>query len=342
MKKKLALLIALGIFAIQFHSYSQEEKPFRVWLDELKSEAESKGFSSETIKSAFSEIREPEERIVKKDRTQPEVVESYAGYINRRVTNWRKENGKRLIKKHEDLLKKIALKYGVQPRFIVAIWGMETNYGTIPLKESIFSVLATLAYDKRRADFFRAQFFDALTILDKGFAPYEKMKSSWAGAMGQCQFLPENYLKYAVDFDKDGKRDIWETEADVFASIANYLSSSGWKDHQTWGRRVILPDISEEDLFNNKPNDFAPVEQCERYEDLKVWRDLQEWQALGVRRLNGNDLPTNSIPASLIVGDAGDNKGYIIYRDFCSIMKYNPAFKYALAIGMLADHLREY
>lgn len=341
MKKKLGLLITLVMVAIQFPSYSQEEKQFSVWLDELKSEAESKGFSREAIKSAFSEIKEPEERIIKEDRNQAEVVETYRGYINGRVTRWIKINGKKLIKKHEELLKKIAREYGVQPRFIVAIWGMETNYGTYPLKESIFNVLATLAYDKRRAKFFRAQFFDALTILDKGFAPYEKMKSSWAGAMGQCQFMPENYLKYAVDFDKDGKRDIWETEADVFASIANYLSSSGWKDHQTWGRHVILPDISKEDLFAKRPNDLPPVEQCERYEDLKVWRDLQEWQALGVRRLNGNDLPTRSIPAALIVGDPGDNKGYIIYGDFCSIMKYNPAFKYALAIGMLADHLRE-
>ena len=340
MKKKLVAFIALSLLVFQVPSYSQEEKPFKVWLSELRTEAEGRGFSKKSIDSAFSEIKEPVKRIVSSDRNQPEVVESYAGYLNRRVTAWRKINGKKMIKKHQELLQKIAREYGVQPRFIVAIWGMETNYGTVPLKESIFSVLATLAYDKRRADFFRAQFFAALTILDKGLAPYEKMKSSWAGAMGQCQFMPENYLKYAVDYDKDGKRDIWDTEADVFASIANYLSSSGWKDHQTWGRRVILPDIPEEDLLAKRPTDLAPVKECERYGDLKVWKDLQEWQALGVRRLNGNDLPTRSIPATLIIGDPKDNKGYIIYGDFCSIMRFNPAFKYAIAIGLLADQLR--
>ncbi len=342
MKKNLVGIIIFSILAFQSSLYSQEEEPFNKWLNELKEEALNRGFSRETINAAFSEIREPVKSIVNKDRNQAEVIESYAMYVNRRVTTWRIVNGKKQIKKHEELLKKIALEYGVQPRFIVAIWGMETNYGTIPLKESIFSALATLAYDKRRADFFRAQFFDALTILDKGLAPYEKMKSSWAGAMGQCQFMPENYLKYAVDYDKDGKCDIWETEADVFASIANYLSSFGWKDHQTWGRPVILPDIPEEDLFAKKSNDLAPVEQCERYGDLKVWRDLQEWQALGIRRLNGSDLPARSIPATLISGDPGDNKGYIVYSDFCSIMRFNPAFKYALSIGLLADHLKEY
>ena len=167
------------------------------------------------------------------------------------------------------------------------------------------------------------------------------MKSSWAGALGQCQFMPENYLKYAVDYNKDGKRDIWDTEADVFASIANYLSSFGWKDHQTWGRPVILPDTSEEDLFAGRLDDLKPVGQCERYKDLEIWRDLQEWQALGVRRLNGTDLPKISMPATLITADPGDKKGYIIYRDFCTIMRFNPAFKYALAIGLLADQFRE-
>lgn len=338
---RLSGLITLVILAIQAPSLAEEEKPFNIWLDELKAEAESKGFSEGSIKLAFSEIKEPKKRIVDKDRKQPEKVESYSGYIKRRVTEWRKINGKRLLKKHHEILEKIAKEYRVQPRFIVAIWGMESNYGAIPIKEPLFSVLATLAYDKRRADLFRSQFFDALKILDKGFAPYEKMKSSWAGAMGQCQFLPENFLKYAVDYDKDGKKDIWDTEADVFASIANYLASFGWKDHETWGRPAILPDIPGKDLFATRPDDLPVEEQCERFEDLKVWRDLQVWQALGVRRMTGLKLPARSIPASLIPGDPGDNRGYIIYRDFCTILRFNPAFKYAIAVGLLADHFRD-
>ncbi len=333
--------IVFSIAAIQTHSHAQEEITFKVWLDELRTDAKKKGYKEKSINLAFSDIKEPVERSITNDRNQPEVIESYAEYLDGRVSEWRIENGKKLLKKHQDLLQKIAGEYGVQPRFIVAIWGMETNYGTVILKESVFSVLATLAYDKRRADFFRAQFFDAITILDRDFAPFEKMKSSWAGALGQCQFIPENYLKYAVDYDKDGKRDIWDTEADIFASIANYISLSGWKGHETWGRRVLLPAVPEEALFEKRPGDIAPLKECQRYKDLVVWRDLQEWKALGVRRLNGDNLPPLSMLATLITGDPDDNMGYIAYRNFCSIMKFNPSFKYALSIGLLADHFIE-
>jgi membrane-bound lytic murein transglycosylase B len=202
---------------------------------------------------------------------------------------------------HRKLLNDIAVEYRVQPRFIVAIWGMETNFGTFPITEPLFSTLATLAYDRRRAEFYRTQFFAALSMLDSGFPPYEKMKSSWAGAMGQSQFIPESYLRYAVDQDKNGFRDIWDSEADALASIANYFSSLGWSDDETWGRSVMLPPGVENRLLNNQSVGLSPPDRCERYRSLGVWRDLQEWQALGVRREDGSDLPRRSIPAALIL-----------------------------------------
>ena len=176
MKEKLVGLIFLGILAIQIPSHSQEEDSFNVWLDALRDEAESRGFSEKSINLAFSEITEPIQRIISNDRNQAEVVQTYADYLDTRVSDWRKVTGIELMNEHQNLLQEIALEYGVQPRFIVAIWGIETNFGTSPIKEPVFSTLATLAYDKRRADFYRAQFFAALTILDSGFPPYEKWK----------------------------------------------------------------------------------------------------------------------------------------------------------------------
>jgi len=174
-------------------------------------------------------------------------------------------------------------------------------------------------------------------MLDSGFPTYDMMKSSWAGAMGQTQFLPENYLTYAVDYDGDGKRDIWETEADVFASIANYIKARGWRNDQTWGRPVKLPPGGEDTLRAPASEGQTPDRFCSRYSSLGAWRDLQEWQELGVRRPDGSDLPTRSIPAALVFADSGDDEAFIVYRNFCSIMSYNPAFKYALSIGLLSD-----
>lgn len=337
MNEKLIGLIFLSILAIQVPSYSQEEETFKVWLDALREEAENRGFSEESVDLAFSEIKGPVQRIVANDRNQAEVVQTYADYLNSRINNWKRIHGIELMKKHRDLLQKIAREYGVQPRFIVAVWGLETNFGITPMEEPVFRTLATLAYDKRRADFYRAQFFAALTILDSGFPPHERMKSSWAGAMGQSQFLPESYLRYSVDYNGDGKRDIWDTEADVFASIANYLSSFGWNDDETWGRRVLLPTKNEQEFLSEIPIDRSPDQPCERYPSIGVWKDLQEWQALGVRRVNGSDLPSRSIPAALLPADPDDGEGFVIYRNFCTIMRFNPAFKYALSVGLLSD-----
>ena len=166
------------------------------------------------------------------------------------------------------------------------------------------------------------------------------MKGSWAGAMGQPQFMPENYLKYAVDLDGNGQRDIWDSRADVFGSIANYLKSYGWRNDQTWGRKVKLPVGGEASLQAKQEDGVDPDRYCKAYKSMGAWRNLQDWQSLGIRRLNGNDLPDVNIPAALIVGDEGDDEGYLVYRNFCSVMRYNPSFKYALAVGLLSDVIK--
>lgn len=337
MKNAVVTLLSVFVLSVQSLSYAQDNAAFDIWLTALRQEAVDTGYSAEAIDLAFSEIKAPVPRIVSNDRNQAEVVQTYNDYLGARVSDWKVRNGKRLMQEHEAVLQEIAEKYKVQARFIVAIWGMETNFGTYPIREPVFASLATLAFDARRAEFYRGQFFDALTILDSGFPAYDKMKSSWAGAMGQSQFMPENYLRFAVDYDGDGKKDIWDTPADVFASIANYLSSFGWSDDQTWGREVKLPSSDENALRENDFNKLAAATNCARYSRMGSWHDLQHWQAMGVRTASGADLPTRNIPAALLTGDSGDTQGFIVYKNFCSIMRYNPAFKYALSIGLLSD-----
>ncbi len=324
-----------------FHSqplHAQSDAAFESWLAELREEALALGVKAETVELAFSEITPPVQRIVNNDRSQPETVQTYDDYLSRRVSEWKIINGRERMSSYEPLLGEVSRAYGVQPRFILAIWGMETNFGTFPIRESAFNVLATLSYDRRRADFFRSQFLAAVEMLDSGFPAYEDMKSSWAGAMGQPQFIPTSYRRYAVDFDQDGRRDIWNSEADVFASIANYFKQNGWSDDHTWGRPVQLPSTEERLLLDLGGENVAAPGRCSRYRSLPVWKDLQTWQALGVRAADGSNLPTRSIPAALVFGDDGDGQAYVVYSNFCVLMSYNPALKYALSVGLLSDY----
>ena len=315
---------------------AEEKAAFQAWLKNVETEALDRGISQQTLDEVLPHIT-PIKRVITRDRNQPEVKQPYAAYLKARVSEWRKDKGAVMMAEHEDALKSAAEKYGVQPRFIASIWGIETNYGTVPLSYSVFDAVATLAYDKRRADRFRRELFAALEILDKGYARYDLMKGSWAGAMGQPQFMPEAYLKFAVDHDGDGMRDIWESKTDVFASIAHYLRSYGWDQNKTWGRKVKLPKGGEKTLQASQSEGLTPAKWCKAYKSLGVWRDLQDWQALGVRRITGKDLPARSVPAALVVADEGDDEGYLVYSNFCSVMRYNPSFKYALAVGLLSD-----
>ncbi len=336
----LLCVVILSAPALSQMSHAEPDADFHIWLNDLKTEALTKGIRQETLDAALSNVKILK-RVIQKDRNQPEVKQTYAQYLQQRVSDWRKDKGQQVFKRYGLELNAASKKYGVQPHFIAAIWGIETNYGTVPLTYSVFDALATLAYDPRRAKRFRGELFAALEIMDKGYASYDLLKGSWAGAMGQPQFMPVNYLKYAVDMDGNDYPDIWHSKADILGSIANYLNAHGWRSDQTWGRKVRLPTGGESTLKAPQNEGLAPEKQCASFKSLGPWRDIADWQALGVRRMNGGDLPQAGIPAALILADDGDNEGYLVYYNFCAIMRYNPSFKYALSVGLLSDALKD-
>ena len=233
------LLIVFGL-SISLPSNTNAED-FNTWLDKLKTEAKRQGISQKTIDSSLIGIK-PIPRVIELDRKQPEFTLTFAEYLKRVVSDRRIRIGKSKLKEHKELLRQISSKYGVQSRYIVALWGIETDFGRITGGFPVISSLATLAYDGRRSKFFRKELLLALKIVDGGHILAKDMVGSWAGAMGQNQFMPSSFHAYAVDYDKDGSKDIWKTLPDVFASIANYLSKSGWQADQTWGRPVRLPE----------------------------------------------------------------------------------------------------
>ncbi|MEM7023080.1 MAG: lytic murein transglycosylase, partial [Pseudomonadota bacterium] len=260
------------------------------------------------------------ERVIELDRRQFSGSITYQEYRDRLLSKERIDRGRELLVEHKDLLEQIGAKYGVQPRFIVALWGIETSYGGWSGSTPVIGALATLAHEGRRADFFRAELMNALRILDDGHIEVDDMVGSWAGAMGQSQFMPSSYIRNAVDYDGDGRRDIWGTLPDVFASIANYLAKAGWNDRYTWGREVDVPASIAGDL-----------------DGLKVKRPLPAWQDLGVRRANGTDLPVAALDASLLRTDDGLGPAYLVYHNFRVLMAWNRSTYFGLTVGQLSD-----
>jgi len=308
---------------------------FQAWLVEFRAEALTRGIRAQTLDAILPTI-EQQRRVIQADRAQAEFVEIYADYLER-VSPRRIEMGQALFAEQGAMLEAASAPYNVQPRFVAAVLGMESNYGTFPITEPLFNVVATLAFDSRRGEQFRTELFAAFEIVDKGYATPEMMKSSWAGALGAPQFMPGSYLRLAVDQDGDGRRDLWNMGPDVIGSVANYLQSTGWQENQTWGRVVSLPPGGEQSLPEPQNEGLDPDATCRRYTTMGAWRDLSDWQELGVRKADGTDLPTRPLAAALIIGDEGDDKGYLVYRNFCSLLRYNPSFKYALGVSLLSD-----
>jgi membrane-bound lytic murein transglycosylase B len=334
----LASLLATGTPAQEPAATEDDAARFQTFLGEVRASAVERGIRAETLDAVLPTIRIHRQAVVA-DRSQAEFVETYEVYLARRVTPQRIERGRALLAERGDMIRRVAADYGVQPRFIVAILGLESNYGTYPIDQPLFDVVATLAFDGRRGVQFRAQLLAALEIVDKGWATPDEMKSSWAGALGVLQFTPTNVLEIAVDHDRNGHIDLWQIGPDVVASVAHYLQRTGWRADQTWGREVRLPAGGEQTLAAPMAEGADAPSVCRSYESLGAFRDLRDWQAHGVRRGDGGDLPARSLPAALVVGDEGDARGWLVYRNFCSLMRYNPAFRYALSVGLLADAL---
>ena len=317
------ILFISSIFLFFVNTSFSNDIIYDKWLLSLKADALKRGISEATFDIAMNDIVIIP-KVKKLDKKQPETQITFNDYYKRTVNNKRVNIGKNKYEKHKNDLLKIAEVYKVQPRFILAIWGIETNYGTYTGSFSVISSLTTLAYQGRRAKFFRKQLLDAIEIVDKGYIELENMKGSWAGAMGQSQFMPSSYLAYAQDFDKDGKKDIWNNHLDVFASIAFYLKSHGWDYSRTWGREVIVPkDFLK--LYENSKN---------KSKTLKYWADNN------IVKINGQKLPNINLKAYLILPDGNMGKAFLVYDNFFKIKKYNASTYYALSIGILADRIK--
>ena len=241
-------------------------------------EARERGYSDTLVEQALGSV-EPLPRVIQNDRSQAELVVGFDRYYNARVTPAMVRRGRELAREYRTVLGRIESDYDVQRRFVMAIWGIETRYGRVTGNTPVFQALATLAWEPRRAEFFRNELFNALTMVSKGYIETRTMTGSWAGAMGQPQFMPSSYLKFAEDFDRDGRRDIWRSTPDALASIANYLEEWGWNDEFTWGREVRL---SRGSAGANRPGDDET--------DRRLLRDAQHdrahsaWRVAAARR----------------------------------------------------------
>ena len=316
---KLAVLV---LFALS-SSVVSAKPTFDEYLSTLRTESETLGLSSDTLDDAFASIQYRKKSIVH-DKAQPERQKiTLDAYIPRAVPEWKIAKARKLYDQNIELLERIGKDYGVQPRFIVALWGVETNFGNYTGNFSTLSALATLAYDGRRETFFKKEFFAALKIIDEGHITSENMKGSWAGAMGQVQFMPTSFNAYAVDYNNDGKKDIWNSRADALASAANYLKQAKWDDTYTWGRQVTLP----------KDYDV-------KVSGLKLPKTLPEWQALGIRTFEGESLPNVVLDASLIMPDGENGRIYLAYNNYKSIMRWNRSDYFATSVAHLSDAIK--
>ena len=297
----------------------ENEQSFADWLAELRAEARELGISEATLRELDN--LQPLERVMELDSSQPEFVQTFTRYLGLRVTPNQVARGQSLLQQHSVLLEQVRQRYGVQPHYLVAFWAVESNYGRSTGGFSVLEALATLAFDPRRADFFRRQLLTAIQIIDDGHIQAERMSGSWAGAMGQLQFMPNIFYQYGIDGDQDGRIDIWNSLPDIFHSAANFLSQSGWRGDERWGREVLLT----EDF------DFSLTGTSTR-------KPLQEWRDLGVTQLNGAPIPVAAgMEASVILPAGAQGPAFLGYANFRTTMTYNPSTFYALTVGHLAD-----
>lgn len=287
----------------------------------LQDRAKARHLPAWVIDDVMAKLK-PQPRVIELDRAQPEFTQTFADYFYRRVTPQRIQRGRRLLKQYHHFLADLTSRYGVPGRYLVAFWGLETNFGanlgTMPTLDS----LATLACDKRRSDYFADELLTALTLLNRESLSPRDMQGSWAGAVGHTQFMPSAYLKYAVDGDHDGHINLWKSRRDALASAANFLANLGWQRGDRWGREVLLPD------------DF-PYAQT----GLANRRALSHWADLGVTRTDNSALPRVDLQAAVLLPAGHTGPAFLVYDNFDVIMKWNRSEFYGLSVGLLADRL---
>lgn len=306
--------------------------PFDEWLTALRAEAIERGISSELVERAFAGIK-PVEQILERDRSQTEFTLELDDYLKRRIDAPTIRIARRMYAKHRAVLQRVEKEYRVPARVIVSIWGLESNFGRFSGVRPTIPALVTLAYDPRRGTMFRNELFSALEIVNRGDIELERLKGSWAGALGQPQFMPSSYLEYAQDFDRDGRKDIWSSQADVFASIAYFLQQHGWAAGEAWGREVRLPNAIEESITDLPRRDTG----CRARRLMTDPKPVTEWGQLGVRNVDGRKLPVSAMAASFV--EAG-KRTFLLYNNYEALLGYNCSHSYALSVGLLADAIR--
>lgn len=294
---------------------------FNACRERLSERAIAEGLPRELVETTLPALEE-QEQVLDLDRRQPEFVQTFAAYVDLRVTPERVQRGRELLAEHGDFLDELQQRFGVPARYLVAFWGLETNYGSYLGNMPTLDSLATLACDPRRADFFTGEFIDALRLMQRESLQPGQLVGSWAGAVGHTQFMPSSYLRYAIDGDGDERIDLWRSERDALASGANFLRALGWTPGLRWGRQVELPaafDYSRAGRGHSEP--------------------LATWASLGVRRRDGASLPRADIPASLLVPAGHRGPAFLVYDNFDVVMRWNQSENYALSVGLLADRL---
>lgn len=331
------LAVAIGLvacLAVPTDSAQDASRPtFLEWLAALRAEALGRGVRDDILEQALADLQEPLPVVVERDRAQAEVVLPLETYIERRLTRRVVATAREMFAKHGSLLKQVSATYGVSPHTLVAIWGLESNFGRFTGVRPTIAALATLAWDPRRSTLFRRELFDALEILNRGEVELTRLRGSWAGAMGQPQFMPSSYLRFAEDFDGDGRRDIWHSAADVFASIASYLRGHGWVTDERWGREVSVPSAADTAIRSTVERRNGT---CRATRDMTSTLPLAEWTRLGVRAQDGGQLPDTDMAGALV---SGTTRHFLVYGNYDALLAYNCAHAYAISVGLLADSL---
>jgi membrane-bound lytic murein transglycosylase B len=336
---KRVVAIAVTVLAVQSASptvRAQADAPrpsFAEFLSGIRSEALSRGIRAEVLDAALANIEEPSAVVIERDRTQAESVQPLETYIEQHLTPTLIGKGREMAALHHDLLEQIASRYGIPIPVIVSIWGMESNYGRFSGVRPTIAALATLAWDPRRSSLFRAELFDALTILDRGDIELAHLKGSWAGAMGQVQFMPSSYLKFAEDFDGDGRRDIWTNPADIFASIANYMKGHGWVEGGAWGQEVAVSAEARQRVASEVEGRSGT---CRATRDMTVALPMATWQTIGIRTTSGESLPAPAGEAALV---SGRTRAFLVHHNYDALLEYNCSHAYAVTVGLLADRI---
>jgi len=317
MRRLISLFLSL-LFLFMSVNVTAGKQSWHQWVAQLKQEAVAQGIDPALFDHIFDTIPGPDPQILRFDHTQPEHRITFYKYRDTRGGKYKIMVGRRELQIHRKLLQNVGRDFGVDPCFIVALWGMETSYGHYMGNFPVIKSLATLAYDSRRSEHFRKELLLALQIVNSKQVKLDKFKGEWAGGSGQTQFLPSSWFKYAVDYEHDGRKDIWSSYPDVFASIANYLAKNGWQMNQPWAIIVKLPADFDQSVIDKN--------------NLKL---VSQWNKLGVRTLSGEPLPNQDLVASIVQPDGGPT--FLAFDNFRTLLTYNNSIYYAGTVGYMAD-----